>query len=183
MQSDYDCRRLPIARGSRVCLDWPACSIVPLRAGGYTSTTVVSTQDLKQTLRTAGLRATSARAAVLQCLIEASAPLTHADVCERVAAQGYDRATLYRNLMDLTDVGLAVRTDHGDHLWRFELVGKQAGGESHNEAHPHFVCSGCGEVRCLPEEAVDVKPVRGLPRSLKQKNVEIQIRGLCNECT
>jgi len=178
MQPGYDCRRLPIARGSRACLN---CT--PRLSGVYL-TTGVSTQDLKQTLRTAGLRATSARAAVLQCLIEASAPLTHADVCERIAAQGYDRATLYRNLMDLTDVGLAVRIDHGDHLWRFELVGrKQSGGESHNEAHPHFVCSGCGEVRCLPEEAVDVKPVRGLPRSLKQKNVEIQIRGLCNECT
>lgn len=139
----------------------------------------VSTQDLKQRLRTAGLRATSARAAVLRCLIEADAPLTHADVCERLAMQGYDRATLYRNLMDLTDVGLATRTDLGDHLWRFELVGR----ERHDDAtHPHFVCSGCGDVRCLPEEAVDVKPVRGLPRSLRDKKVEIQIRGLCNTC-
>ncbi len=143
----------------------------------------VSPQDLKQTLRGAGLRATSARAAVLQCLIEADAPLTHADVCERMASQGYDRATLYRNLIDLTDVGLAVRTDHGDHLWRFELV-KRHDRESHSEAaHPHFVCSGCGEIRCLPEESVDVKPVRGVPRALKRRDVEIQIRGLCNECT
>ena len=127
----------------------------------------VSLQELKQTLRDAGLRATSARAAVLQCLIEASAPLTHAEVCERIAAQGYDRATLYRNLMDLTEVGLAVRTDHGDHLWRFELAA--------TKRH--------GEVRCLPEEAVDVKPIRGVPRALERRDVEIQIRGLCNACT
>ena len=143
----------------------------------------VSPQRLKQTLRAAGLRATSARAAVLHCLIDADAPLTHAEVCERVAAQGYDRATLYRNLIDLTEVGLAVRTDHGDHLWRFELVGQKDGGDHSDVAHPHFVCSGCGEVRCLPEESVDVKPVSGLPRALEHKQVEIQIRGLCNDCT
>lgn len=142
-------------------------------------TTNVDTQDLKLQLRTAGLRATSARAAVLRCLIEADAPMTHAEVCERLSLLGYDRATLYRNLMDLTDVGLATRTDLGDHLWRFEIAGRDRHDES---AHPHFVCSSCGEVRCLPEEAVDVKPLRGVPRSLKSKNVEIQIRGVCNSC-
>jgi Fur family ferric uptake transcriptional regulator len=135
---------------------------------------------LKETLRASGLRATSARAAVLRCLMDADGPLAHADVCERLAQHGYDRATLYRNLMDLTDVGLATRTDHGDHLWRFELVGRQKHDET---AHPHLVCSECGEVRCLPEDAVDVRAVRGVPRAIRHKKVEIQIRGLCNECT
>lgn len=105
--------------------------------------------------------------------------MTHADVCERLAPLGYDRATLYRNLMDLTDVGLATRSDHGDHLWRFELAGR----DRHDEAaHPHFVCSECGDVKCLPEASVDVKAVRGAPRALKSKKVEIQIRGVCNSC-
>ncbi len=138
-----------------------------------------SPQALKQTLRASGLRATSARAAVLRCLMEADGPLTHADVCERLSDHDFDRATLYRNLIDLTDVGLATRTDLGDHLWRFELAGR----ERHDEAaHPHFVCSGCGEVRCLPEEAVDLRAVRGVPRAVRRKKVEIQIRGLCNGC-
>ncbi|HEY8428304.1 MAG TPA: Fur family transcriptional regulator [Sandaracinaceae bacterium] len=139
----------------------------------------VSAQELKQTLRTAGLRATAARTAVLRCLMEAGGPLTHAEVCERLASQGYDRATLYRNLMDLTDVGLATRTDLGDHLWRFELVGDKPHDES---THPHFVCSECGVVSCLPDDAVDVRPVRGAPRSLRRKEVAIQIRGVCNAC-
>ncbi|HJL19991.1 MAG TPA: transcriptional repressor [Sandaracinaceae bacterium LLY-WYZ-13_1] len=138
-----------------------------------------SARNLKQVLRDAGLRATSARAAVLRCLIEAQRPLTHADVCERLASLGYDRATLYRNLMDLTDVGLALRTDLGDHLWRFELAGRD---EHEDTVHPHFVCSECGTVRCLPDDALDVRPVRGVPRSVKRKRVEIQIRGLCNAC-
>jgi Fur family ferric uptake transcriptional regulator len=135
--------------------------------------------ELKEQLRTAGLRATSSRSAVLRCLIEAKAPMTHADVCEALSALGYDRATLYRNLVDLTEAGLATRTDLGDHLWRFELAGRN----KHDEAaHPHFVCSECGDVSCLPEASVDVKAVRGAPRVFKKKRVEIQVRGVCNDC-
>jgi Fur family ferric uptake transcriptional regulator len=136
--------------------------------------------DLKQILRDTGLRATSARAAVLRCLIEANAPLTHGEVCERLAALGYDRATLYRNLVDLTEVGLALRTDLGDHLWRFELAGE---GDHTPAAHPHFVCSECGDVSCLPDDAIAVRPGQGVPDALAAREVEIQVRGLCNACS
>lgn len=139
-----------------------------------------SAHDLKLVLREAGLRATSARAAVLRCLMDAGAPLSHAEVCEWLAPLGYDRATLYRNLMDLTEAGIASRTDLGDHLWRFELL--SADREHHAELHPHFVCSSCGDVSCLPEDAVNVTTARGVPRAVKKREVEIQIRGVCNDC-
>ncbi|MFK7986568.1 MAG: Fur family transcriptional regulator [Sandaracinaceae bacterium] len=135
--------------------------------------------DLKQLLRDKGLRATSARAAVLRCLIEASAPLTHAEVCDALATLGYDRATLYRNLVDLTEVGLALRTDLGDHLWRFELAGRD---DHAPELHPHFVCSGCGDVSCLPDDVIAVRTGEGVPQTLAAREVEIQVRGLCNAC-
>jgi len=136
--------------------------------------------ELKDRLRAAGLRATSARVAVLRCLARATAPLTHGEVCDALSSEGFDRATLYRNLMDLTEVGIASRSDHGDHLWRFELEGR-----GHNEEaslHPHFVCSECGDVSCLPEGAVDVRATRGVPKAVRRREVEIQIRGVCNAC-
>jgi Fur family ferric uptake transcriptional regulator len=149
------------------------------RVGRIVAKRDLDTQEIKDRLRTAGLRATTARTAVLGCLLDAEAPLTHAEVCDRLLPRGYDRATLYRNLVDLTEAGLVLRSDHGDHLWRFELAGRA----QHEEAaHAHFVCSECGEVSCLPGEAVDVKPVRGLPRSVRDRKVEIQLRGLCNGC-
>lgn len=130
-------------------------------------------------LREVGLRATNARTLVLGCLMDAGRPLTHAEVCEALADHGYDRATLYRNLVDLTTGGLVSRTDLGDHLWRFAL----AGADGHDSsAHPHFVCQECGDVSCLPDGAVSVNASRGVPKSVRQKNVEIQIRGLCNDC-
>jgi len=141
--------------------------------------------DLRDQLRKAGLRATSARVSVLRCLEATKAPLTHAEVYDQVAADGFDRATVYRNLIDLADVGFLKRYDLGDHVWRFELVRADADGKGPHgaEAHPHFVCSDCGAVECLPSSSVSLSGVRGGPKSLrKTADLEIQIRGLCNAC-
>lgn len=133
--------------------------------------------DLKLTLRDAGLRATTARVLVLRFLHEASGPVSHADVC--TALPEYDRATLYRNLMDLTGAGLVERSDLGDHVWRFELASHDAHDAT---AHAHFVCQECGDVSCLPDDVVAVKKQRGMPRALKRNEVEIVVRGLCDTC-
>ena len=135
--------------------------------------------DLRQTLRSAGLRVTSPRIAVLRELVEAKTALSHGDVAVRLEAE-FDRATVYRNLMDLTNADLVRRSDHGDHVWRFEWV-RQGAHES--AAHPHFICGSCGTVTCLPEDAVSVKTPPGVPRALRRKKgVAVQIRGLCDAC-
>lgn len=134
--------------------------------------------ELQQRLRSAGLRATAPRVAVLRLLMHSSSPVTHAEVAERVASSGFDRATIYRNLMDLTARGFVRRADVGDHVWRFELV-RDAG---HEPTHPHFVCNECGTVACLPAEAVTVRPVRGAPRAFKRPGIQIQVSGVCNDC-
>ncbi len=105
----------------------------------------------------------------MQVLTEAGRPLSHAEVFELVAAQGYDRATVYRNLIDLVDVGLAVRRDLGDHVWRFELDAARHSGD-----HAHFLCAECGTVACLPRGAVKV---RGVARV-----TEVHVRGICDAC-
>ncbi len=142
-----------------------------------------SQSELKSELRARGLRATAARAAVYEVLLAAGGPVTHADVCDKLESAAFDRATIYRNLVDLAEVGLARRSDLGDHLWRFELANR-----THDEhqpsdaAHPHFVCTECGTVECLPDGAVTVAPVKGAPRALKKARVEVQVRGTCNDC-
>lgn len=140
-----------------------------------------STDALKGQLRAVGLRATGPRILVLRTLMASAAPITHAEVCERLGESGLDRATVYRNLLDLTEVGLARRTDLGDHLWRFELA-EHRGHTHDDEVHPHFVCTECGAVECLPEGVVTLEAYRGAPRSIKTRTVEIQVRGACNEC-
>ncbi|MEW6298573.1 MAG: Fur family transcriptional regulator [Thermodesulfobacteriota bacterium] len=134
---------------------------------------------IRATIRAAGLRSTAPRVAVLQRLQEASTPVSHADIVEDLASKGFDRATLYRNLMDLTEVGLLSRIDVGDHVWRFELRRKERG---RPQGHPHFTCTDCGDVACLPGVNVRISPTSGVPHAVAAKQVEIQFRGLCDRC-
>ena len=136
------------------------------------------TEELRQTIREAGLRATPARVATLELLHRAASPLTHADVAEHLAERGIDKATAYRNLNDMTDAGLLRRTELGDHVWRFEPIGEGA----HEQAdHPHFVCVNCGSVSCLNE----IKLTKKSLSTSKQfgEITEILLRGHCKNCT
>jgi Fur family ferric uptake transcriptional regulator len=140
----------------------------------------LSTESLRARLREAGLRATAARVAVLRALVRATMPRSHADVCDEVAELGYDRATVYRNLIDLTEAGLARRLDLGDHVWRFERVPGDPAEPGHGtDVHPHFVCNECGTVECLPAASV---AIRGVPRALRKNRLQVQLSGLCEAC-
>lgn len=136
--------------------------------------------ELKTSLREAGLRSTAPRLAVLEYLHRVGAPASHGELHERLSSAGFDRATLYRNLMDLAEAGLVTRTDLGDHVWRFEL--KSASANGHADDHPHFVCTDCGGVSCLPGASVRISAPKGAPRALERKAVKIQLSGLCDAC-
>jgi Fur family ferric uptake transcriptional regulator len=134
----------------------------------------------RELLRAKGLRVTSSRMAVIAALRAAETPLSHADVAARVEQLGLDRTTVYRNLVDLAEAGILRRSDVG-HIWRFELVLSTSA--AHEGAlHPHFVCTECGKVACLPSGSIAVRSLRGAPSALKRGNLEIQVRGQCDGC-
>ncbi len=139
-------------------------------------------ESLRTTIRQAGLRSTAPRMAVLRRLSTTLTPVSHGELVDALAPEGMDRTTVYRNLVDLTEVGLVQRTDLGDHVWRFELKRSRARGD--DAKHPHFTCSGCGSVSCLPEVTLKVKAGKGVPKVLSspKHRVEIQLRGLCDAC-
>ena len=125
-------------------------------------------------IRDSGLRATRGRIAVYDALRNTTAPLNHAELVSSLAELNLDQATIYRNLMDLTRVGLLRRTDLGDHVWRFEL-----GDNAHEgDDHPHFVCLDCGAIQCLP--GVDIAIYGQMPTSAP---VKIRVEGHCDDCT
>lgn len=131
-------------------------------------------------LAEASLRRTSARVTVLAALLEAPAPQSHGELADALSAHRIDRATVYRNLVDLTEAALVERSDLGDHVWRFAV---RRAGRGHRELHPHFVCVACGEVSCLPEGTVALTPRRGSPRALSSPGLEVQLRGRCDGCS
>ncbi|MEM7476529.1 MAG: transcriptional repressor [Planctomycetota bacterium] len=140
----------------------------------------MSKPDLEQsrlTIRESGLRATPARVATLDLLRGSRSPLTHAEVAEHLSQTGVDKATAFRALNDMTDAGLLRRTELGDHVWRFELIGE---GEHEHAAHPHFVCVDCGQVSCLGEIQLTKKSLA--TSSQIGQVTEILLRGHCSDC-
>ena len=169
----------------------------------------VSASDaVKARIRGVGLRCTAARLTVLQHLMRSLGPETHAEVSEALVDEGFDRATIYRNLTELTEAGLVARVELGDHVWRFEI--KRHGREgAKGEDHPHFLCTSCGEVSCLDDVTVAItprldavarghsarhdrpaKPGHAKPRSVKaggksrgiRSVTEVLLKGQCENC-
>jgi len=135
-----------------------------------------TTERWRGRLRKVGLRATRPRLAVLEHLQRAERPCSHADVVDALGDDGWDRATLFRNLNDLATAGLLRRIDV-DHTWRFELVQDEDG-------HPHFVCVSCGDIQCLGGVELQADASGdGSTASLLARAQEVQIRGVCEECS
>lgn len=137
-------------------------------------------ESCRRALKEVGLRATPARVAVLQLIREESRPLSHADVCEALVENQWNRTTLWRNLCDLETAGLVQRKALGDRLFRFEHADSSSTHDAH--AHPHFICISCGDVSCLPEEMFQWDEPRHVPRSVRQGHAEVEVRGVCDDC-
>ena len=116
--------------------------------------------------------------AVLNHLEQIVQPASHAEIVDALAPLGFDRATVYRGLADLVEAKLVTRTDLGDHVWRFELR-RHAGTD---DVHPHFVCTRCGDIRCLPAAAVQLRAVGDLEELSSLQGLEVHVRGVCARC-
>jgi Fur family ferric uptake transcriptional regulator len=131
--------------------------------------------DARLLLQETGLRRTASRVAVLCELANSAAPVTHAEVADRLDKSGFGAPTIFRCLCDLTEVGLAIRTDLGDHVWRFGFRGHHA----EDADHPHFVCLDCGAATCLPELNVRITQT-------EQQEIgdvtEVVLKGHCPNC-
>src|SRR5262249_9754032 len=127
--------------------------------------------------RGAGLRSTTARMAVLERLQSAKSPLSHAELADELKATGLDKATVFRNLTDLTDAGLVHRTELGDHVWRFEIHDRTRAAKG---LHPHFVCITCGSVTC--RGGVKLPPRLTAAGKSVGSVTEVLMRGYCRSC-
>lgn len=114
--------------------------------------------------------------AVLRYMETLEAPISHAEIADALKDLGFDRATIYRNLMDLTDAGLLSRVNLGENVWHFEL--RQTVTQEPGAEHPHFVCIDCGAVTCLDDVHVDIKTGSSLVAQIS----EVLIKGRCRKC-
>ena len=132
----------------------------------------------RATLQEHRLPVTHQREEIARVLFESGRHLSADDIAERLRERGEQigKATIYRTLKLLVDVGLATEHDFDEGFKRYET----RAGPSH---HDHLICTSCGkgvefqraELEALQEEVARARGFQVLTRQLK-------LYGLCAEC-
>lgn len=135
-------------------------------------------QRLKQRCAEAGMPMTVQRRAVMEALAERvdhpTADQIHSAVVQRLP--DVSRATVYRSLETLAELGLLHRVPHPGSAVRFD---------ANTEPHHHFLCQACGSIADLPLESIDGHrelQFAGRPPS-DDAELAILVRGTCAACT
>lgn len=149
--------------------------------GLVTDSPKIELKQIHQTIQSAGLHRTAPRVAVLQVLMSADSPLSHAELSEQLKTGGVGSATIYANLKVLSSVGLVRRLDLGDHVWRYELAQTAKRGRPSPD-RLHFLCSKCGRVSRMPGTSVSIKLSPQSPKSVTEGSFETFVRGVCDDC-
>ena len=127
-------------------------------------------------LRRRGKRLTTARRALLQELAEAGAHLNVEELADRVQAghPGIHRATVYRTLDTLSDLGMVEHTHfgHGPALYHLR-----------SNLHQHLICESCRKVIEVPS-SVFQRVERDLDENygFVMRSQHFAIEGRCRAC-
>lgn len=140
---------------------------------GYTRRVALSDEAIEALIREKGLRVTATRVAVLR-LLQAKGPLSHTEAVAELGDARWDKATIYRNLISLADAGLALVVSNAGGMARYAYA------EQADHSHPHFECTQCGQVSCLPHAAPKMNVQGRWAASID--GATMQLRGRCPDC-
>ena len=133
-----------------------------------------------QRLRSAGLRYTSSRRAVVEVLAATDRPLTIPEILEVDASLAQSSA--YRNLTELIGAGVVHRIISGDEYSHFELA------EDLTSHHHHLVCTSCGRVADVTlSDEIEASLDRALARvaadeGFHAEHHRLDVIGRCSSC-
>lgn len=125
------------------------------------------------------MRSTQARIAILERLQASNGPKTHAQIADDLQAGGFDRATIYRSLVEMAEARLLTRLELGDRVWRYEL--RRASPADQSE-HLHFLCVDCGKIECLNGTSVATALTSSIRRAPNGTISEVLLKGHCQQC-
>lgn len=138
-------------------------------------TTKAPPHSLGEILRTASLRATRQRLALLSALLRAKSPQSVEEITTN-AKGAFDTATAYRILDAFVLAGIAQRIELAQGRALYEVAG---------EHHHHIVCTTCGRIEdiqvCLPDTAY-----RALLKQTTFTTIDthtLEYFGVCAKCT
>jgi len=130
-------------------------------------------------LRSHGLRITQARMRLVEIFLSRKNAFESADL-EKEITGNHDRSSLFRNLQAFIKAGILHRIpmENGDAF--YALCENALQETSCNNDHPHFTCTQCARVFCLPQ--VNVPPIKGLPSGYAVESSQLFLKGVCDKC-
>jgi Fe2+ or Zn2+ uptake regulation protein len=116
------------------------------------------------------------RRAALKALIgrhdHPTADAIYADVASELP--GVSKATVYRALDNLVQLGLARRVQHDGSVARYD---------GNVERHHHLVCERCGSISDIGWEALDAISIPQIPEGeFEVRDFLVSFRGTCRDC-
>lgn len=128
----------------------------------------------EQTLKHYQLKATPQRIAILQLMYDAG----HINIDElyssiRQKFTSISLATLYKNIHTMMDVTL---------IREVKIAGQKIKYELEKESHAHILCKGCGELKDIPLDPMNILKKSIDVTRYQVEDVSIIISGLCLEC-
>jgi Fur family ferric uptake transcriptional regulator len=136
-------------------------------------------EQAAQALADAGYRRGGARRAIVELLGEQPCALSAAEIQQVLTSRNRDvsRASVYRVMEELEEIGFLQRVDVGQGVVRYEPARH---GPGH---HHHLVCERCGRLEPFTDEGLE-RAIRRLSERLplRVSEHEIVIRGACRTC-
>ncbi len=135
-----------------------------------------ATQKAQELLKSAGLRVTAPRMAILATLLEAGKPVTQDQIAANLGQVSPNKVTIYRTLESLVNAGIVHKVFLQERTWHFE----PAHNCTETQCHAHFTCTQCGDTNCLTEISIPMtkSPHKGFVINRQQ----VQFEGLCPNC-
>ncbi len=129
-------------------------------------------------LREKGLRYTPERVAVLEELMLANTHLDVDELYDRLRSKGrkVSRATIYRTLKLLIDMGYVKKLNFGERGFRYEPNLDQI-------CHDHMICTNCGKIiEFTDSEIMNICAKVAEKHNFNMTSYCLNILGLCKKC-
>jgi Fur family peroxide stress response transcriptional regulator len=123
-----------------------------------------------------GVPLTMQRRVVLQSVLELSSHPTADDIYSspKVRSAGVSRATVYRTLENLVQLGAIIKVGHAGNANRYD---------GRIELHHHLVCLRCNTVIDIANSGLDAVPIPDTSAlGFVVKDFRVQLCGLCRHC-
>lgn len=131
---------------------------------------------LTERCQAAGIPATTQRKIVLSAVMDLGTHPTADDVFDHLAEDGQSisRATVFRTLETLAELGLIAKTDHPGRGVRYCRE---------NMPHHHLVCLRCDAMLDFLDDSFDALPIPDTSKlGFRVVDTRVQVRGVCRHC-